>query len=128
MNASPDGAGYYINLGSQQVAASAITLDGNTFFTTVSTRSSLLPDCTGPSTPATTTVNVSSISADGALDAMVVAAPLIHSTPAGSAIKLVRDENNATLAFVCNVAGQALPGCSFDSALKRSFWRREDAD
>ena len=126
--ASPDAAGYYINLGAQQVAAAALTIDGNTFYTTVSALSSLLPTCVAPTPPEATTVNVGSISAAGTLNALVLATPVIRGTAADSAITLVREETSDTGAFVCEVAGHALPGCSFDSTLKRSFWRREDAD
>ena len=128
VDASYDGAGFYINLGAQQVVASALTINGNTFYTALSTRSSLLPTCITAATPEATTVIVSSISVYGALNARILAVPGIRSTPANASIGLVRDESSATGAFQCEVAGQALPGCSFDSSLKRSFWRREDAD
>jgi hypothetical protein len=127
MDVTPRSAGFYINLGAQQVTASALTLDGTTIYTTSATSSSLLPTCNAP-TPAAT-VNVHSISVvDGELNAMGLGAQAIQSAPADAAVTLVRDENDDSGAFVCAVAGHALPGCSLDSTLRRSFWRREDAD
>jgi hypothetical protein len=129
VDATPGSAGFYINLGAQQVAASALTLDGTTIYTTSATRSSLLPACNVSTPPASATVSVRSIAAvDGALDATGIGVQAIPSAPADAAVTLVRDENNGSAAFVCDVAGHALPDCFLDSTLRRSFWRREDAD
>jgi hypothetical protein len=123
------GAGFYINLGAQQVVAAALTLDGNTLYTTAATNASLLPTCNAPAIAVLTSVSVGSISAvDGSLNAMDLRDETIQSAPATAAITLVRDGNSATGALVCEVAGQPLPACSIDAKLHRSFWRREDAD
>jgi hypothetical protein len=125
--ASPhDGAGYYVNLGTQQVIAPALTLDGTTVYTT--TGASMLPYCNSPKYQAVTTVNVASVSAvDGSLNALDLGLHAIPA-PADSAVMLVRDASSVSGRFVCVVAGQTLPDCWFDSTLQRSFWRREDAD
>jgi hypothetical protein len=119
------GAGYYINLGTQQVNAPALTLDGTTVYT--ATDASLLPSCSAPRSPPITAVNAASISAvDGSLNALDLGSAI--PAPADSAVTLVRDTGSSSGRFVCVVAEQTLPGCSLDSTLRRSFWRREDAD
>ncbi|MEO8307822.1 MAG: hypothetical protein ABI616_07250 [Pseudomonadota bacterium] len=124
-----DNAGFYINLGAQQVAAASLTVDGNTYYTTVATNASLLHSCVGPPTPILLApVNVGSVSADGALNAVTLDTSAPYIAPADSAVTLVRDESDPSGTFVCQVAGHTLPGCSVESTLHRSFWRREDAD
>jgi hypothetical protein len=114
---STPGAGFYINLGSRQVVAAAVTMDGNTYYSTTASSASLLPTCAAAIAPVSATVNAGSISAvDGSLNEVDLGRDAIRAMPSESGITLVRDQDST------------LSGCAFDSNLRRSFWRREDAD
>jgi hypothetical protein len=121
-------AGFYINLGTRQVVAPALTLNGNTFYTAAATGASLLPSCNAPTTAMAASLDVGSVSAvNGSLNSQHLGAGDIRSVPANAAITLVRNQDK-TGGFNCEVAGITVPGCSMGSSLRRSFWRREDAD
>jgi hypothetical protein len=135
--------GYYLQLGSAQVLAQALTLNGRIHFTAVERPRALVAACppgTLPDTPATLTVTVLR-ARDGAVeanptdpvitDAMtlpVVRRALANPLPAATGVDLATARDPATGLLPCMIGAEVLPGCFLDLHPQRSWWRREDAD
>jgi hypothetical protein len=132
--------GYYLPLGSAQVLAQSLTLDGKTWFTAVENAGSFSTACaTDELSTAPVPLSVTVLrAADGAVLAAEVAAhtpgapPVLLRQPlgmwpamAGVELAPVADQNGR---IACVVGTQPLPGCFLDTRPRRTWWRREDAD
>jgi len=132
------GAGFYLNLGTNQVLAPALTLDGKTIFTVAhTTQSQLLPCGTGLQTRVAISVGAVSatdgspamdLDGSGLRDANDLNVSLDKLSSADASVTLAITDSGTENNINCSVDGQALPDCSLDTRLHRSFWRREDAD
>jgi hypothetical protein len=132
--------GYYLSLGSAQVLAQALTLNGRIHFTAVETSRNLLASCEPGALPdIAVPLSVAVLHAtDGALETAdqsgqgnvpsSVRRPISDSMPATAGVKLADSPDGATGVLQCKVVDQSLPGCTLDTRPQRSWWRREDAD
>jgi hypothetical protein len=137
------GRGYYLQLGSAQVLAQALTLNGLIHFTVVEIPRNLVAACRADTLPDTLVpLSVTVLRAtDGALepadaadninrasDTRDLRRPLATPLPASAGVELAAQPDTASGLVPCRIAAQALPGCSLDTRPRRSWWRREDAD
>ena len=131
-----DTAGFRIDLGSDQVLARALTADNVLLYTQVSSTTAPMGLCS--TTPPTVIVKVSAVSAvDGRValdlntDTQRDAADLAHVLPAGTpptaGVSLTAVAPGAAQTR-CSVGDTVLAACPSLPRLKRTFWRREDAD
>jgi subtilisin family serine protease len=133
-------AGYYLSLGSAQVLAQALTLDGQTWFTAVERPSSLSTACPAdqlPIDPATLSITAvrtiepaASAPADNATPVAptgFLRQPLAGLLPATARVEL-ESTVDAAGRSACLVDTQPLPDCFLDTRPRRTWWRREDAD
>jgi hypothetical protein len=132
--------GYYLPLGTSQVLAQSLTLNGRIHYTAVERGHSLFAGCaigTLPTTAAPLTVTVIR-AADGAIpvdsdgngriDHGDLRRPLPRALPANAAVALTSTPAGTDGRLPCQVGGELLPECSLDIRPQRSWWRREDAD
>ncbi len=132
--------GYYLPLGTSQVLAQSLTLNGRIHYTAVERRQSLFAACaigTLPTTAAPLTVTVIR-AADGAvpvdtdgngrIDHADLQRPVPDELPADSAVVLASNPASADGRLHCQVGRELLPECSLDTRPQRTWWRREDAD
>ncbi|MEO8316575.1 MAG: hypothetical protein ABI645_17485 [Pseudomonadota bacterium] len=131
--------GYYLALGSAQVLAQALTLNGRIHFTAVESARNLLTACASnalPAMDAPLSVTVlrakdgeleSEYSGDGNAGSSSLRRPLAGSWPATTGVELATSVD-ATGHVPCVIGVETLPGCFLDTRPKRSWWRREDAD
>ncbi len=133
---SPDAPGFRIDLGTDQVVARTLTADNVLLYTQVSGGLPPLGSCS--TTPQTVLVKVSAVSAvDGRIaldlnadthrDAADLALALPSGTPPTAGLSLTATEPGATRTR-CSVGDTVLAACPPLPRLKRTFWRREDAD
>jgi hypothetical protein len=137
------GRGYYLQLGSAQVLAQALTLNGRIHFTVVESPRNLVAACPADTLPDTAVaLSVTVLRArDGeveaadaadditrASDARDLRRPLATPLPASAGVELAAQPDAASGLVPCHIAAQALPGCFLDTRPRRSWWRREDAD
>jgi hypothetical protein len=135
--------GYYLELGSAQVLAQALTLNGRIHFTVVENPRNLVAACPSHTLPDTAVrLSVTVLRArDGAVepaspadntipssDRRDLRRPLAIPLPASTGVELAATPDPATGLVPCLMASQALPGCFLDARPRRSWWRREDAD
>ncbi|MEO6080409.1 MAG: hypothetical protein ABIQ86_11595 [Steroidobacteraceae bacterium] len=131
--------GYYLRLGSAQVLAQALTLDGHIHFTVAETGRSLLAGC-APGTLPTTAVPLSVTvlrARDGEValshntdrsDQRILRRVLAGAMPANAGVELATAQRQADGRVPCRVDVETLPECSLDTQPRRTWWRREDAD
>lgn len=132
--------GFYLPLGTSQVLAPALTLNGFLHFTAVESGHSLLARCgIGTLPTAAVQLSVTVIRAEdgavvtdrdgnGRIDQFDLKQRLPRPLPANSMVALpARTTGNATR-LQCAVAGEPLPECFLDIRPRRTWWRREDAD
>ncbi|MGC4027463.1 MAG: hypothetical protein QM696_01130 [Steroidobacteraceae bacterium] len=130
--------GYYLALGNVQVFAPALTLAGRLHFTVVETAQPLAvqcPDNTVPIHPGAVSVTVlraedgatADTNGDGQIDSRDLRSSLPRALPADARIDLMPSAEG-TAELLCEVGGEALPGCALDTAPHPAGWRREDAD
>jgi hypothetical protein len=132
--------GYYLPLGTAQVLAQALTLDGRIYFTAFENPANLLAACASGTLPTTAApLSVTVLRArDGAVaeqsngnsgtDHSNLRRALPRPMPASSGVELAATPIAADGRLPCTVDGEALPGCFLDTRPRRSWWRREDAD
>jgi hypothetical protein len=135
--------GYYLVLGTAQVLAQALTLDGRIHFVTVERARNLLAACATtelPTGPAALSVTVLR-APDGAVVAPADSNPDIPSQTsqylrrplsallsASSGVELAPGPPESSGIVPCRVDNEPLPGCFLDTRPQRRWWRREDAD
>jgi hypothetical protein len=136
--------GYYLPLGTAQVLARALTLDGRIHFTAVESPANLLAACASGTLPTTAVpLSVTVLRArDGAVaedsngiggsgsgtDHSNLRRALPRPMPASSGVELAATPVAADGQRPCTVDNEPLPGCFLDTRPRRSWWRREDAD
>lgn len=136
-------SGYYLPLGSAQVLAQALTLNGRIHFVAVENARSLLAACasgTLPAAPVALSVTVlraedgtvepdgSTVPASNGPVPPLLRRPLPAALPASAGVVLATAPADANGHVPCMVGDQRLPACSLDTRPRRSWWRREDAD
>lgn len=132
--------GYYLSLGSAQVLAQALTLDGQIHFTAVETSRNLIAACE-PGTLRDTAVPLSVTvlrARDGELQSAAqqgddTARPALRrrvadALPAATGVVLAASMRGTDGVIPCTIADEPLPGCLLDTRPRRTWWRREDAD
>jgi hypothetical protein len=131
--------GYYLSLGSSQVLAQSLTVNGRIHYTAVEHGPGLAGCDIGtlPNIAATLTVTIIR-AADGALtvdldgngriDHGDLHRPIPHSLPANTAVALTSNPARSDGRIHCQIGGELLPECSLDTRPQRTWWRREDAD
>jgi hypothetical protein len=132
--------GYYLPLGTAQVLARALTLDGRIHFTVVESAASLLTTCDNsmlPTSLAPISVTVlraadgavaTDSNGDGHIDQRDLRRTLARAMPASSAVELIATPAPADGLQHCAVDAEPLSDCALDTRPRRSWWRREDAD
>jgi len=132
--------GYYLSLGSSQVLAQSLTVNGRIHYTAVDHGPSQFAPCdigSLPTTAATLSVTVVR-AADGAvpvdtdgndrIDRADLRRPLPRVLPANAAVVLALNPAGPDDRIHCQIDGEILPDCSLDTRPQRTWWRREDAD
>lgn len=133
-----DAPGYYLRLGTAQVLAQALTLDGRTYFTAVESPRRLLDDCEPGSMPtAAAPLSLTVLLAsDGSLVQQIIDGQqqsglrraLPGTLPAGAGVELADATAHSAGRLPCHVATTPLADCHLDTTPQRTWWRREDAD
>ncbi len=136
--AADNAAGYYLALGSAQVVAQALTLDGRIHFTAVE-NGRILPTGCASSAPPAASVPLS-VTVLQTVDGTVAPGdagngaennlrrPLGAAFSASAAVMLAATPPPADGRLTCLIGTTELPGCFLDTHPHRSWWRREDAD
>ncbi len=132
--------GYYLLLGSSQVLAQSLTINGRIHYTAVESGSSQFAVCAIGSLPSTDAAHVVTVirAADGAvpvdtdgngrIDLGDLRRPLPRTQPANAAVALTLNPADPDGRLHCQIGGELLPECSLDTRPQRTWWRREDAD
>jgi hypothetical protein len=135
--------GYYLPLGSAQVFASSLTLNGIILFTTAQmpTFTMLPADCAFPASTPATRITVHAIKAqdgtaaldmntDGHIDADDAALELPGTHAADSAPRIIAPQatEDTLTQLPCLVDEQIIPNCALNLRPQRRYWLREDAD
>jgi hypothetical protein len=135
--------GYFLPLGSAQVLAQSLTLNGHVHFVAVENSRNLLAACGSgmlPTAPVELSVTVLRAE-DGTVEPQPGAEatindsvrpqlrrPVAGALPAGSGVELATMPADSGGRVPCMVGEQTLPACFLDTRPRRSWWRREDAD
>jgi hypothetical protein len=140
--------GYYLLLGSAQVLAQALTLNGRIHFTAVESSRNFLAACgrgTLPSTAVEMSVTVLR-ALDGAVEpdedpaagsrgnstnpgsSSSLRRPLSAAQPASTGVELASTPADSSGRLPCLIGTEPLPACFLDTRPQRRWWRREDAD
>lgn len=131
-------AGFYIDLGTAQVMAPALTLDGRTHFNVLETARPLVAECPVGMVPtglAAMSVSVlrtedgaatDDANGDGQVDMRDLRRSLPRALPADSRIDIGPPDARGMRA--CELGGELLAGCALDTAPHLAGWRREDAE
>jgi hypothetical protein len=130
--------GYYLRLGTAQVLAQSLTLNGNVHFTAVESAQNLLAACDAGELPAMEVpMSVTALRAsDGALAMQAIEGSASQTSTLRREVANPLSASigpqlaaSATAGLVsCVVGPELLPGCFLDTRPRRSWWRREDAD
>jgi hypothetical protein len=138
-----NGRGYYLDLGSAQVLAQALTLDGRIHFVAVENARNLLAACAAGTLPTeAAALSVTILRArDGEVEppaegqavirgdtAANLRRPLATLLPASSRVELAPAPTGSSGIVQCMVGVERLASCFLDARPQRSWWRREDAD
>jgi hypothetical protein len=135
--------GYFLTLGSAQVLAQSLTLNGHVHFVTVESARNLMAACRSGMLP-TAPVELS-VTVLRAEDGMAELQPgteastsgnarpqlrrrMAGALPAGSGVELATTPGDSHGRVPCIVGEEPLPACFLDTRPRRSWWRREDAD
>ena len=133
-------AGYYLPLGSAQVLAPSLTLNGRIYFTAIESSRRVVAACPGEIEPIPVPLSATVIDArDGSIapsedEASHPGQAAQHNLrhPIGNQPANAGVELNALAAadgqLACHVGAEILPECFLDTRPRRIWWRREDAD
>jgi hypothetical protein len=132
------GAGFFLVLGTGQILAPSVTLDGRVFLSVAETTGFGISDCSTLIETAMTQVSVTALNVmdasiaadlnqDGIRDHRDIRVALPVALPPATALTLRPDIDQSRL-WRCHAGDQSIPDCQVDLGPQRIWWRREDAD